>query len=363
MNTAGTDVGESTIARLRELDDAYAARPRSARATDHLRRALERRALQAPVRTKLRLWPAVAFVAGALLMGVAVRMHASAPEPQTSTSIALEAVDDESGCARLGTGDIVVTGSRCLEDDGVRITAHRPSRLRRDAVDYWLLEGEVLFDVRPRLDDRIHVHAGEASIDVKGTRFVVRFDAEGGGVTLLEGRVAVRVGDAPPRDIASGEHVSWPSLTAAKRGSASTGPGDAPLENLGEPEAEEVGSRRRLTPTPVTKPAPPPTPDLQSLLAEVHALRERGKYEQAIARLREGAERLSDPRARQVISYETGMLLERQVRDPERACVHWREHEHRFGGGLYASLVRRSMSRLRCHESKKVETPSALESE
>lgn len=356
---------------LRELENAYSKRGLSRSSGEHIRRALERRALQAPVRTKLRLWPALAFVAGALLMAFGVHMYAptrlvatpasiAAAPPPTLPSPEVSPQDRDPTCARLLQGEMAVTGTRCLEDDGVQITALRDSLLQRNASHFWVLEGEVLFDVVPRQTDRVHVYAGNTAIEVKGTRFIVRRDGSGGGLTLLEGRVAVQVGDAPPRDVTEGEHLTWPSP-------------ESPTLDVGpSPEAAEASPRRARTgktrhlavKAGVTPPIPATTAGegLADLLAEVGDLRKRGQFAEAVARLRTSTGHLSDPRAKQVISYEIGMLLERQLRDPTRACVHWHEHRRAFADGTYDSLVQRSISRLRCH-ARPEETSAAPETE
>jgi hypothetical protein len=87
---------------------------------------------------------------------------------------------------------------------------------------------------------------------------------------------------------------------------------------------------------------------LASLLAEVAALRRAGRFADALARLRSADDSRWSTRARQLVSYEIGTLLERQLDDRAAACTHWRAHASRYPDGRHAQAVERALARLAC---------------
>jgi transmembrane sensor len=87
---------------------------------------------------------------------------------------------------------------------------------------------------------------------------------------------------------------------------------------------------------------------LAELLEEVAMLRRAGEYQAAVERLRAGDRKGWSSRGRQLVSYEIGSLLERQLGDREGACAHWAGHRKRWPKGRYEAIVGRSMVRLEC---------------
>lgn len=84
------------------------------------------------------------------------------------------------------------------------------------------------------------------------------------------------------------------------------------------------------------------------MLDEVARLRRRAEFQVAVELLRGADQTGWSRRSRQVVSYEIGSLLERQLRDVDAACVHWAEHQARYPGGRYDASVTRAMARLGC---------------
>ncbi|WP_434428060.1 hypothetical protein [Nannocystis pusilla] len=156
-----------------------------------------------------------------------------------------------------------------------------------------------------------------------GTRFIVRQRDGAGRVSLLEGRLRVRGADGSVVALAAGEEFAWPALPQVPA---------------------SARSRRR----PASAAPPAVDAGLTELLAEVAALRREGRYSAAVARLRAADAQAWSPRSRQLVSFEIGTLLERQLGDTAAACAHWREHRERFPDGSRDEIVARSLAKLGC---------------
>lgn len=95
--------------------------------------------------------------------------------------------------------------------DGTEVTLNTDSRLTvrysgkgRQAV---LERGEAYFDVNPDPERPFTVKAGEDSVRVLGTSFVVRREPQAFSVTLVEGRLEVNSPDQPSVILAAGERA------------------------------------------------------------------------------------------------------------------------------------------------------------
>jgi hypothetical protein len=212
-----------------------------------------------------------------------------------------------------GAAELVAGG--CLAGNGVRISALTSSQFEWTSDRVLLRSGELAFDVDPRPDHPFAVIAGDASIEVVGTSFVVHQDAELGWISLLEGHVRVRVGTRAVEELREGEQLEWSAFKP-------TAP--APVSNRRDDEG------------------------LATLLEEVAGLRRRGEYQAAIEQLRAGDRSDWSVRSRQLVSFEIGTLLERQLGDLDAACKHWAVHRERYPNGRYESIILRSMTRMHC---------------
>jgi hypothetical protein len=341
------------IERLRGLDRAIARRGASADARARVRRRIRQSAVERRFHVMLRWWPAAAFAAGAVMMGVLLIPDREVSSGRGTSTAVVEGAEvgatdrDASGerrssqsvtapstapptdptCADLRSGAVELAADACAFAEGVRITALLPSRLRWEASKAEVQSGELLFDVAPRPERPLHVTLGAVDIEVVGTRFVVHHGGTHRWISMLEGHVRTRVGDGAAQDLRDGQRLDWPSPTAST-----------------------------ITPTPArptTRPiatSKPPKPDdgVTSLLDRVAALRRDGAFREAVELLRSTDTHRWSPRARQLVSYEIGTLLERQLGDVEQACVHWTEHRRRFPNGRHDAIVARSLDRLRC---------------
>ncbi len=330
------------IEQLRALDRAFAQRGVSADTREAVRRRLQRRAVEQPFHARLRWWPAFAFTAGAIMMGALLLPRGDDPTPERDPLASLEKSDEvaepakavsppsppapvEPACVEPIVGPMSLESDACAWGDGVRVSALLPSQFTwsTDAVE--LRSGELLFDVSSRPLRPLHVTFGEVDIEVVGTRFIVHHDGTEGWISMLEGHVRARVGDEAPEDLRAGQRLQWPA-PRAQGGSSS----------------KRTGTKR--TPKPTTS----HDDGLAELLEEVSELRRRGAYAEAVERLESSDTRGFGRRARQLVSYEIGTLLERQLGDSARACAHWAEHRRRYPKGRHDAIVARSMDRLHC---------------
>lgn len=337
------------LARLRAVDEALARRGPSAAASERVRRALAEHAAARPFHARLRWWPMLGFIAGAALTAtllldgrapapvVARTPGASAPAettsevtvpnatapavPDVTTRDTLAAAPADPPCPALVAGRLAV--GNCAQADGVRVRAWTPATLARAGDRVEVVDGEVEFDVEPRPERPLHVIAGRVDIEVVGTRFVVHQRDGAGWVSLLEGHLRVRTGDGEVHELTRGGRLEWPPSRAK------TSPSRPKREGK-------------------TPPTAPADAGLAELLDEVAALRRAGAFSQAVARLRAADDRGWSERSRQLVSYEIGALLERQLGESAAACAHWREHRRRFPGGRHDAMVARSLERLHC---------------
>lgn len=350
----------NALESLSALDQAIARRGVSKETRNAVRRTLLRRAAAQPFHARLRWWPAFAFVAGAAMMAL-LSLHGrsarqSAPDDgvaasETTVAVFLQrsdAPDDATAvdqvavappCGPLHEGLAALPQDRCAVGDGVRVEARSAARFDRDGASFVLHSGELAFDVDPRPHAPLHIRAGEVDVQVIGTRFVLHHGNTAGWISMDEGEVLVRISDAPAVKLGAGERLDWPG-----------------------PDATATAVKpSRSSPRRSPRPSPPPPPEsapsaqlddgLTSLLDEVARLRRRGAYREAVQRLRTGQQPGWNRRARQLVSYEIGTLLERQLSDDAAACKHWREHQRLFKNGRYDSIVTGRIERLGCDDS------------
>jgi hypothetical protein len=106
-------------------------------------------------------------------------------------------------------------------------------------------------------------------------------------------------------------------------------------------------ARRRVEPAKPVATAPAPDP-IEALLAELRALRRAGRYVEAERRIERALAEPWPARAREVLHYELGTIVERHTGDAMRACTLWREHLERFPKTRYAAAIGDAKRRLGC---------------
>lgn len=328
--------------------------------SQRIRRRLRQRAEASTTRSR-RHWSAMAaFAAGAALVLLAVfvlrpaLVHIDSPQPPSvppapvATAVApapspsLLASDCDGDTKALAQGRAVALVGPCrIFAPGLSILVAEAATLGGDARSITLHAGEAELDVDPDhgRDAPFSVTTPGGRIEVTGTRFVVRHDADGGAVVLHEGHVRLVVA-GHVRHVAAGQRATWVAEGPQYRLVAPT-PDPSPAV---EP-----------TPTPeVGPPSPPPSrarrpagrSSSRALVEEIERLRAAGQFGDAVAAIESALPTLSR-RDREVLSFELGKLLERS-RGTSAACAHWRTYAKKFAGGRYADLVVEERTRLRC---------------
>lgn len=298
-----------------------------------------------------RRWlPAVTFAAGAALVmiviGSGVRrpeavLEETAAEPRMLGAWVVEGED----CRESMEGEEAVLRGRCrLVSDAMSIETWDETRLHDSAAGVRVLRGTAMFSVQKVAPGElpVRVEVSHGAIEVLGTRFTVQQDAGGGHVDLLEGRIRF-VGSAGTTDVMPGERVGWGDRGSPSEDVASAMP-EADDASGARAHDDELSAEHADTPA-ETAPATKRRQGADRIIEKVTALRARGRYRAAADVLRHALRRSWDRRTAEVLSYELGRILERQLKDPEAACAHWRKHAERFGGGRYADAVERGIAR------------------
>lgn len=322
---------DRAVERLRELDRVLATPPIDPRARERIREGLAREATTRPLAAKLRWWPVLAFAAGAALMAL-VQLQAPPPSASHTPPALVQPTPPPAPapaplpCPPLDPGTHVLAADACRVGEGVTLHASVPSTIELDGDRLRLVAGELELDVDPRTRP-LHVLAGTRDIEVIGTRFVVHQRDEGGWVALFEGRIRLHGLAREAMLLTPGDRHGW----STPRTSDATMP------------APEPRPRARARPRDAAE-----DEGLASLLAEVAALRRTGRFADAVARLRDADTSRWSSRAQQLVSYEIGTLLERQLGDRAAACAHWRAHASRHPDGRHAQAVEAALVRLAC---------------
>jgi transmembrane sensor len=284
----------------------------------------------------------------AVICAIAVIVRHRSPTPEIIGGFA--ATKDAGFVAELGSGDVVTikTGHGHLSDNDLDLEVAAGARLRKEARGVRLMRGsaKVVARHRGQREAPLQVLVSGGAIEVVGTRFSV-VEREGSGEVALE-EGAIRFVSLTGRivQLAPGERYQWPEKVV---------PDPEPSR---EP-SPEVNPEPEPTPQPAKRPAvrggserahPPEAQsvDLDELLEHVFALRDRGRFEEAIQLLtkdmRLGLGRSTDER----LSYEIGSILTHRLVDQARGCRHWSKHRRRFGYGSYASEITAAEKQLGC---------------
>jgi transmembrane sensor len=342
----------SLVAALRQLehDAVQDGIPPGARhrIAARLKEEAERRVAEKS--TPRRWLPALTFAAGAALVmivvGSGVQREVPVVEEAASTprTIGVWAVEGADCREAMEGGDTVLRGDCRLVSESMSIETWNETRLHDAPGGVRVLQGAALFSVEKVAAEGspVRVEVSHGAIEVLGTRFTVEQGLDGGHVDLFEGRIRF-VGEGEVTEVQPGQRLGWgtqarePERVAAV-GGVEGGSEDRSDESVAPEEPPASAVQRRVAPA--TRPA-----DAAKIIARVNALRASGRYGAAADLLRRALRRPWDRRTAEVLSYELGRILERQLHDEAAACTHWRQHEDRFGGGRYADAVARGMQR------------------
>lgn len=312
----------------------------------------ERRVLE---RATPRRWlPALTFAAGAALVmavvGSGVHRPAPAVEEPNATPRMLGAWTVEGADCReaFEAGDAVLRGRCRLLSATMSIETWDEARLHDGPHGVRVLHGAALFSVEKVAPGAspVRVEVSHGAIEVLGTRFTVEQAADGGHVDLFEGRIRF-VDEHGSTEVQPGQRLGW----GARAPTPERVPGDPPARETAavvdagaDGRAAEASGDAASAVEPRDRPSTRPA-DAARIIERVATLRARGQYRAAATVLRRALRRPWERRTAEVLSYELGRILERQLDDDEAACAHWRRHEARFGWGRYADAVARGLQR------------------
>jgi hypothetical protein len=152
-----------------------------------------------------------------------------------------------------------------------------------------------------------------------------------------------------PENATPGHATIDPPLPPAEPPRQSSSPIEPAPAKAPAKSSPQRGAPRRSSVAVPEPPTPAPSVDpIDALLAELRALRRAGRYLEAERRL---VRALADPwpaRAREVLHYELGTIVERHTGDAARACALWRTHLEQFPRTRYAAAIADARRRLGC---------------
>jgi transmembrane sensor len=256
--------------------------------------------------------------------------------------------------ARVESGLIQVErGAVTLADptSGITIEAGDQAALRRDAGGVRVVRGRFDFVVAHRRTGAppAIVFVSHGAIEVMGTAFTVVQGTAGGEVRLREGSIRFRGSGGAVVPLRPGESLSWPlPAPAASAGEAEMVPARPPTtpERVAPPPEATRAASSPSRPASRSPSAAAPR-SAEELLDHIEELRSRHQYAAAARALRDAIP-TQPPSTRERLSFELGSLLTHQLRDPARACAHWRWHQGQFDGGRYREEVARAERALGC---------------
>ncbi len=304
---------------------------------------------EAPARRSLR-WGRLALAASLPVLA-AVAVSRAAPRHESMGGFALTTrceAAEEGGAVRIAS-----TGCGLRDDAlGSLATALGPAMVRRTGDGLEVLSGTVELEVdhdHPRAGP-YRVRVSQGWIEVLGTHFTVVQGAVGGAVSLQRGSIRFRADDGRVVMLAPGESLGWPLPAPA----LAPAPASLSVTPRLPPSPPVVAPKPRTWqgPPSSTAASPParsePVASTESLLAELAELRARGRYEEAVRLLDAALREERVPASRERLSFELGSILTRQIRDPRRACAHWRQHVAAFPLGRYEREVGAVREQLGC---------------
>jgi hypothetical protein len=258
-------------------------------------------------------------------------------------------------------GAVSLQGSCALDLPTMLIESDGTAQLRESSEGVRLLEGTVLFSVRPvsKGHPPVHVWVGGAAIEVLGTRFRVSQSKEGGSIQLIEGTIRFTFPNGDVSLMHAGETLSWaetilPSQSFTPAGRRPASPEKSAAPTAGEPnlDARPSGVAVDLDGTASREAASINSPPLESLQEE-GARPSTSDVMRRFESLRSDARYTETELLRQQlepVSFDLGNALQHEHASLRRICDHWRWHLEHFPSGVYNGSIRVKMARLSCDE-------------
>jgi transmembrane sensor len=289
---------------------------------------------------------ALAAAAGVMLAGFVLIRELTEPASTPSVQAApltradgraLDALAPKQAALELPLSD----GSQLWVDKGAVLA---PLDISDRSVVLHLVRGRTRFLVKPGGPRRWVIEAGDASVEVVGTRFSVERDERGVSVQVEEGKVLVRSGALPDGlvRLAAGEHVRVPKAAPAPEIIEDTTALEpvapaAPPSNDAQPPPAPAPKRA------ASQPAPAPAPDAAALFAIADDARVAGDYARAIEALEQVIrEHRGDTRAK-LAAFTIARIRDEQFHDLAGATL---AYENALALGLDGSLAQDCYFRL-----------------
>lgn len=250
----------------------------------------------------------------------------------------------------------IVSGSCTLRDQALGSTMRNSGSLslRRLSNGVEVMAGTVELNVEhgwPR-PQPFQVRVSHGEIEVLGTVFTVIQKENGGQVSLHRGSIRFRSLDGQVRQLRPGQSLSWPLPPEDSSGKVPPSPVQPqPTQRPLRQGSTTLAKGEQPAPAPAPEPVPTKVevaPNAEDLLHRIAVLRSRGQFEEAADVLSEALKERRGTPTEERLSFELGTILWRHLRDPARACPHWRQHEQAFPMGRYESEVLRARLELQC---------------
>lgn len=355
---------------LRDADAANEGRTLSTDAERRIRARMDAKWEQrARSRWALRVPVLVTVTALAALIVLVTWPDGGIDRPIARAGFSVPAAEADAVKAEAdGTVRVLQSTSR-LEVPGARVmvSARPGAHLLATGNGIRVLEGQVLVSVDKRKSDEPEavVEVSHGFIEVLGTRFTVMQRADGGEVTLHEGRIRFRTQHGRTAVLSPGESLTWPLATTpgetaaaadeaadAETTAEAVAPASTPTpESVPQvAQAPQRNTAPNQRPTAVKKkgPAADESPDVEALIADITAMRRRGQFSAAANRLEQALEGGLPASTAERLSFELGSILTWQLKDARRGCEVWRSHRAKHRGGRYAAEISRAEATLGC---------------
>ncbi len=317
--------------------------------------------LQAPLRWNQRrfllsprYW-ALAAVVVVVTIGLAIPRVKLAPPPVSCE------VESKAGLnSYRGTCQLALEGMTVSMTSEVTTLVEEMQRVE-------LVEGSASFVVEKVAvgGEPVVIRVPGGRIEVLGTHFDVQLMSSQGALTLHEGRIRFTSDGQSAVVMHPGERVVWrwaegdrppivPPLGSTLAHQTESEPMLAPRPEPPSTTAKTAApTPSRATRQPSERTPPPATgepprasrrlPQPETAIARIMELKLQGKFSQALLALDKAASGVLAPHAREVLSFERGVLLERI--DGARACAQFELHQSRYHAGQYARAADQRLKR------------------
>jgi len=235
-----------------------------------------------------------------------------------------------------------------LRDLGVDVTVSSRTRLQRESAGIRVMAGTATFSVQTRPRDlpmRVLVSSG--TIEVIGTRFIVRQESASGSVLLEIGVVQFISDTGRTTILRAGDTLRWSGKGINVESKDGVGASAVPPElGISPPELEAQSGRK---PLPIArKMRVQNAVSDTALFAEIETLRIRHEYEPLAKKLGQALEKKVDEPLRESLSVELVDLLIRHGGKEAGACDRIAQHLQSYPRGEHSESLAKAAAKLGC---------------